>query len=210
MGVRAPKARMHFFQKKAIMTVKKHGMRTSMFKTLKGCALFGVSEGGSIKAWSVCSFWASGNRVRTEKSWNLIKEGSKTCTNIRQDRRKAKQQKCTASGWECRFGKVPSCKNLKLSFAHLEKSWFLIKTCPFGYSRAMICEKSVHRVTARSADVPKVIFFAIQDAPPRPTTTTNRAVLSGHTLIEARWPFLIKMCFPSKPRGGATVQGVQQ
>ena len=29
-----------FFQKKAIMTVKKHGMRTSMFKTLKGCALF--------------------------------------------------------------------------------------------------------------------------------------------------------------------------
>ena len=68
----------------------------------------------------------------------------------------------------------------------------------------MICEKSVHRVTARSADVPKVFFFAIQDAPPRPTTTKGH-VLRGHTLIEARWPFLIKMCFPSKPRGGATV-----
>ena len=180
-------------------------MRTSVFKTLKECA----SEGGSIKAWSVCSFWASGNRVRTEKSWNLIKQRSKACTNIRQDRRTNEQNKCTASRWECRFGKVPSCKNLKLSFAHLEKSWFLIKTCPFGYSRAMICEKSVHRVTARSADVPKVLFFAIQDAPPRPTTT-NGVRLGRHTLIEARWPFLIKMCFPSKPRGGATVQGVQQ
>ena len=41
MGVRAAKARMHFFfQKKAIMIVKKHGLRTSMSKTLKGCALF--------------------------------------------------------------------------------------------------------------------------------------------------------------------------
>ena len=41
MGVRAAKARMHYFQKKAIMTVKKHGLRTSMPQTLiKGCALF--------------------------------------------------------------------------------------------------------------------------------------------------------------------------
>ena len=40
MGVRAAKARMHFFQKKAIMTVKKQVMRTSVFKSLKGCALF--------------------------------------------------------------------------------------------------------------------------------------------------------------------------
>ena len=40
MGVRAAKARMYFFQKKAIMTVKKHGLRTSMSKTLEGCALF--------------------------------------------------------------------------------------------------------------------------------------------------------------------------
>ena len=57
MGVRAAKARMHFFQKKAIMIVKTQGMRTSVFKSLKGCAFFqkqtkgvGVSEGGSIKA----------------------------------------------------------------------------------------------------------------------------------------------------------------
>ena len=48
MGVRAAKARMHFFQKKAIMTVKKHGLRTSMFKTIKGCALFFENK---QKAW---------------------------------------------------------------------------------------------------------------------------------------------------------------
>ena len=36
-----PKRECIFFKKKkAIMTVKKHGLRTSMFKTLKGCALF--------------------------------------------------------------------------------------------------------------------------------------------------------------------------
>ena len=38
----------------------------------------------------------------------------------------------------------------------------------------MICEKSVHRVTARSAAVPKIIFFAIQDAPPPPTPTKRQ------------------------------------
>ena len=58
MGVRAAEAKMHFFQKKVIMTVKKQGMHTSVFKSLKGCTLFfqkqakrvGVSEGESIKA----------------------------------------------------------------------------------------------------------------------------------------------------------------
>ena len=40
MGVRAAKARNHLFQKKVIMIVKTQGMRTSVFKTLKGCALF--------------------------------------------------------------------------------------------------------------------------------------------------------------------------
>ncbi len=40
MGVRAAQARMYFFQKKVIMTVKKQGMRTSVFKSIKGYALF--------------------------------------------------------------------------------------------------------------------------------------------------------------------------
>ena len=51
MGVRAAKARMHFFQKKVIMTVKKHGLRTSVSKPLNGVHFFSKTSKPRGSEW---------------------------------------------------------------------------------------------------------------------------------------------------------------